>query len=156
MAPRRSNCKDSEDVLQIMHEATECPHTLPSGFGLQANRSKGQLISIMDSSIGTRSSSSIGNRDIAPVAQVLPDASRHAGAVISKIEDVFEHMIDDLGSDNRELVIPLKSRSRASGETLDAADGAIKQPPATEARAIRFPGKTVQEAWKFSRSILGL
>jgi hypothetical protein len=58
------------------------------------------------------------------------------GAVLAKVEDMLENMADCLLGEKKELVINLKTRSGAS------------------ATAVKFPGKTPKEAWKFSMSSL--
>lgn len=60
----------------------------------------------------------------------------HVGLVISKIEDVFESMIDVLAHEGDALSIPYRSRTAPADQP---------------ARALRFPGTTVQEATKFSK-----
>ena len=74
-----------------------------------------------------------------------------AGAVISKIEDIFESIIDCIHHKGKELSIPLKTRGRAGQQTRDATSGAILSLPDTKIKAITFPSRNPQEAWKFSR-----
>lgn len=71
---------------------------------------------------------------VKPPGPRLPD-----GAVLSKIEDMLEGMVDCLLGEKTELVINLKSRANRN-----------KDPMKVKASAIKFPGKTPKEAWKFS------
>lgn len=68
----------------------------------------------------------------------LPDSNIQSGAVIAKIEDIFESMVDCLLGGRNELVISLKSRRTT------------KDSVTSDSRKISFPGKTQSEAWKFS------
>lgn len=69
------------------------------------------------------------------------------GAVISKIEDIFESIADCILEDGKELVIELKSRSKSKAKVEDdGGDG-------TRRRTIKitFPSRNQREAWKFSK-----
>ncbi|KAL5313601.1 hypothetical protein ACEPPN_018022 [Leptodophora sp. 'Broadleaf-Isolate-01'] len=68
------------------------------------------------------------------------------GAVISKIEDIFESIADCILEDGKELVIELKSRSKSKAKVEDdGGDG-------TRRRTIKitFPSRNQREAWKFT------
>ena len=76
--------------------------------------------------------------------------SNQAGAVISKIEDIFESIADCLLDEKKELVIRLKTRGKPGTHIHDLLTSTIKSLPTSEARTIKFPSKSPQEAWKFS------
>jgi len=65
-----------------------------------------------------------------------------AGAVISKIEDIFESVADSILHEKKELVIQLKTRKRTKKQNPDSLP---------DTKLIRFPSKSPQEAWKFGR-----
>lgn len=65
-------------------------------------------------------------------------------AVISKIEKIFESVVTCILEDKNELTIHLKSRNPTKSKKSDASD------EDNQGRAVTFPGKTVQEAWKFT------
>lgn len=71
-----------------------------------------------------------------------------AGAVISKIEDIFESIADCLLEEGKELVIELKSRSKSKDRV---EDGGVEEVRRTT-RKIRFPSRNQKEAWKFGMS----
>lgn len=73
-----------------------------------------------------------------------PAQVNRAGAVISKIEAIFESMVEDLSTGANHLSIPYRSR------TSNRRSGARR--PQRGSGALTFPGKTPQEAKKFSRS----
>ncbi|KFZ04244.1 hypothetical protein V502_10298 [Pseudogymnoascus sp. VKM F-4520 (FW-2644)] len=73
-----------------------------------------------------------------------------AGAVINKIEDIFESLLDCITNEKKCLVLRIKSRGKNGRQTLDAATGAIKNIGNVETKEITFPGKTQKEAWKFA------
>ncbi|OBT68740.1 hypothetical protein VE03_02199 [Pseudogymnoascus sp. 23342-1-I1] len=72
-----------------------------------------------------------------------------AGAVITKIEDIFESLLDSIKNEKKCLVLHIKSRGDDRRQILDAATGAIRNTGNVEAKEITFPGKTQKEAWKF-------
>lgn len=76
--------------------------------------------------------------------------STQAGAIISKIEDIFESIVDSVLEEKKELVIRLKTRKRPRAKLSMAAKG-TDSPTNEETRAVRFPSKNPQEAWKFSK-----
>lgn len=78
-----------------------------------------------------------------------------AGEVITKIEDIFESLLDCIINEKKCLVLHIKSRARNSRHTIDAATGAIKNTGNVETKEITFPGKTQKEAWKFSKCFWG-
>lgn len=78
------------------------------------------------------------------------------GAVISKIEDIFESLVDCILDEKKELVIRLKCRAKLGPQVLHSGSGTVKSTPTTKERTISFPSKTPQEAWKFSRLKSGI
>jgi hypothetical protein len=78
-----------------------------------------------------------------------PDPNQ-AGAIVNKIEDIFESIVDCILDEGKELVIPLKSRPKKNNANRDDSTQ-VNKSPNTEARNITFPSKSPQEAWKFSR-----
>lgn len=72
------------------------------------------------------------------IIQVPADQThdRQVGLVISKIEDIFESMVDVLATDGDALCIPYRSRTALPD-----------QPP----KMLKFPGSSAQEATKFSK-----
>jgi meiotic recombination protein SPO11 len=73
------------------------------------------------------------------------------GAVISKIEDMFESIGTSILHKEKEMVIRLKTREKPRTEESDSTDGGAKR-RLGETTAIRFPSKNQREAWKFSKS----
>jgi meiotic recombination protein SPO11 len=74
-----------------------------------------------------------------------------AGAVINKIEDIFESIADCIIDEGKELVIPLKSRPKIKNIANKEHSTRANRVPKIEARNITFPSRSPQEAWKFSR-----
>ena len=84
------------------------------------------------------------------VSQGYPRSNNiQAGAVITKIEDIFESLLDCIINEKKCLALHLKSRGRYGRQTLDANTGAIRNKSNAEAKEITFPGKTQKDAWKF-------
>ena len=73
-----------------------------------------------------------------------------AGAVISKIEDIFDSITSCLLDEKKELSIRLKTRGKPGTREYDHFTGTVKSLPSSEARMIKFPSNSPQEAWKFS------
>jgi hypothetical protein len=76
------------------------------------------------------------------------ETGSQAGCVVSKIEDILENMIDCISGEKKELVIHLKPRFK---QVPSSVHQAMRHIPNTKSRTVRFPGKTLQEAWKFSK-----
>lgn len=83
----------------------------------------------------------------------LAHSGSHAtssSTVIEKIEAVFEDIADALLRESNELAITMRTRTRpragvsSSTPVTGASSGTVK------ARRICFPGKTAEEAWRFS------
>ena len=70
-----------------------------------------------------------------------------AGAVISKIEDIFEAIADCILAEGKELVIELKSRSKSK---IQLGEGELEE-NGGKLRRITFPSRNLKEAWKFSK-----
>jgi hypothetical protein len=79
------------------------------------------------------------------------ETDSQAGVVVSRIEDILENMVDCISGEKKKLVIRLKSRSRHRSQAPNSVRQATNDAPARETRAVTFPGKTPQEAWKFSK-----
>jgi len=73
-----------------------------------------------------------------------------AGAVINKIEDIFESIIDCILDEGKELVIPFGSRPK--NKNIANKDDSTRpiRISKSETRNITFPSRSPQEAWKFS------
>lgn len=78
-------------------------------------------------------------------------ASHQVGAVINKIEDIFEGIADCILDEGKELVIPFKSRPKKKTTTDRDGSSQINRGLNSEAEKVVFPSKSPQEAWKFSR-----
>lgn len=76
-----------------------------------------------------------------------------ANPIVIKIEHIFESFCDTMIEDrpDREFVIPITTAYRASrNHKLDPDTGGIKSNPSTQAIDVPFPGKTPEQAWRFS------
>lgn len=90
---------------------------------------------------------------------ILPQRESHitqAGAVISKIEAIFESIMDCLANGAGKLSIPYRNRTatRRSRRTIDEGEQAVDGP--NPDGAVTFPGRTPQEARKFGRLVCSL
>ncbi len=87
---------------------------------------------------------------------LLPSPQRQDAnsQVITKIEKVFESITDGLLHNNDELSISVKiKQSYAASGSLDG--NSVE--PTTETRKVNFPGRTANEAWRFSMAcIIGI
>ncbi len=77
--------------------------------------------------------------------------TNQAGAVISKIEKVFESITDCILDEKKELVIRLKTRSKVKAIAEDGMNEGSSKTKKSEFRRITFPSKNPKEAWRFSR-----
>ncbi|CZT50385.1 related to MEIOTIC RECOMBINATION PROTEIN REC12 [Rhynchosporium secalis] len=91
-----------------------------------------------------------------PVRVTRKDNSNQVGAVISKIEDIFESFADCILEQRKELVIELKSRSKPrvkldheEAEKAKAEEDEEVQMGRRTTR-ITFPSRNQREAWKFT------
>ncbi|PVH71088.1 DNA topoisomerase IV, alpha subunit [Cadophora sp. DSE1049] len=78
------------------------------------------------------------------VTQILNP--NQAGAVISKIEDIFEAIADCILAEGKELVIELKSRSKSQAKN----DEDVLEGTRNRTKRITFPSRNQKEAWKFT------
>jgi meiotic recombination protein SPO11 len=78
-----------------------------------------------------------------------------AGEVITKIEDIFESLLDCIINEKKCLVLHIKSRAKSGRQTIDATTGVIRNVGNIETKEITFPGKNQKEAWKFSKCFWG-
>ena len=69
--------------------------------------------------------------------------------IITKVEKIFESIVDGLLRNSDELSIPIKIKKScaASRSLVESGNEAM-----TEIRKVTFPGRTAHEAWRFSRS----
>ena len=72
------------------------------------------------------------------------------GYVIDMIESSILTMIDELGKPDGKLRICLEPRIAGRDYELNAETGVIEFTPTERCRVISFPGKTPEEAWRFS------
>lgn len=88
-------------------------------------------------------------QSLQPSTNVKLSNPNQAGAVISKIEDIFESIADCILDEKKEMTIRLKTRKRKGNQVHDAESGAIKSVSDEKERSVRFPSRSPQEAWKF-------
>jgi meiotic recombination protein SPO11 len=97
-------------------------------------------------------SSQDGHTDSPDIPQEAPrNNTFQAGEVITKIEDIFESLLDCIINEKKFLVLHIKSRARDGRHNIDATTGAIRNAGNVETKEITFPGKNQKEAWKFSK-----
>jgi hypothetical protein len=133
----------------IMQESMGSATDPNNGLTLLSNSSSSRLIHKEQNCTSSQSvPSGIGETN--SMSPYISRANYQAGAVISLIEDILHQMVDCIIGEKKELVIYLKSRKRSDIETIDATSGAIKYDTTKDARAIKFPGRTEREAWRFS------
>lgn len=141
------------DMDSVQEEVPECLSKLPASqddHSLEPNSPSSSFIS-RKQGISSTASMSVHFSHISSSLPYAQSSNKQAGAVISQIEDTVRKMVDCMTQEKKELVIHLKSRPRAGTQTLDPVTGAISNFVTKEARPIKFPGKTPQEAWRFSR-----
>lgn len=88
--------------------------------------------------------------DVLDGSSRAPDSDQ-VGAVINKIEDIFEAIADCMLAEGKELVIPFKSRPKKKRTTNQDGSSQINRSLNPEGQKVVFPSKSPQEAWKFSR-----
>jgi meiotic recombination protein SPO11 len=88
------------------------------------------------------------------ISQPSQKTNSQAGAIIAKLEDIFESLLDCIIDEKKGLVLHLKSRGKSIQQTLDPATGTIRNIGTAEAKEIGFPGKTQREAWKFGKQAM--
>lgn len=90
--------------------------------------------------------------DSQAISQGAPrNNNSQAGEVITKIEDIFESLLDCIIDEKKCLVLHIKSRAKNGRQALHAATRAIRNTGTVETKEITFPGKTQKEAWKFGK-----
>jgi hypothetical protein len=115
-----------------------------------ASSHRRQLLPDLPNSLLTPQNAASNYSSPAHVVSQSTSISRNSpGAVISRIEDIFEAMADCILNEAKELVIQLKTRDRKKQNSGVAEP--TKRRKKTETRTITFPSKSPQEAWKFSR-----
>jgi meiotic recombination protein SPO11 len=75
-----------------------------------------------------------------------------AGAVVSKIENIFENIASCILDEEKVMSIKLKNRGKLSATGKNATTSNIRSIPNEVTRSIEFPSKSPKEAWKFSKS----
>ena len=73
------------------------------------------------------------------------------GAVVSKIECIFERVADCILDEEKVVTIKLKVRRKPSATAQDTATGTTKSMVDDDMRTIKFPSKSPKEALKFGR-----
>ncbi|KAG0646636.1 Meiotic recombination SPO11 [Hyphodiscus hymeniophilus] len=73
-----------------------------------------------------------------------------AGAVVSKIEDIFEKVAQCILDEEKEVSIKIKTRGKQSAIDYDANTGIITSKSTDEMKTVQFPSKSPKEAWKFT------
>ncbi|KAG4437979.1 hypothetical protein IFR05_006560 [Cadophora sp. M221] len=110
-------------------------------------RSLGTLLSNSPHSTLTQAAEN-SNRDNSdgPVQVRRTVNANQVGAVISKIEDIFESIADCILEEGKELVIELKSRSKSKAKVEQDGGDDIRR----RTTKITFPSRNQKEAWKFT------
>lgn len=139
---------DLDDHPDRSQQAIDCLTALSDGSPLLSNSPSSKLISL-DKKGTSRTSNAAGSTDLTTPSSFVPRVNIRSGDIISKIEDILQHVVDCIIDEKKELVLHLKPRMRPGNEVLDAASGVIKYSTIMEVRTVRFPGKTTREAWKF-------
>ena len=93
------------------------------------------------------------NIDETPAESPLTANSPQPGAVVSKIEAIFETVAGCILDEKKKIFIKLKTRGKQSNTARDAITGTIKSLPDEETKMVQFPSKSPKEAWKFSNSL---
>lgn len=71
--------------------------------------------------------------------------------VIARIETILEAMVDVLLKEGDKLIIPLASRTSTPAPSLDdSGEPDVMITAVRQVKEITFPGKTAQEAWRFT------
>jgi meiotic recombination protein SPO11 len=100
-----------------------------------------------------RSEGSVGvNVAVLPQRQTQMN---QAGAVISKIETIFESLIDGLADGACTLSIPYRSRTTTARSRAQDDNGQLLA-GARHEEMLSFPGRTAHEARKFGRHIIAM
>lgn len=70
--------------------------------------------------------------------------------LIAQIEQIFEQQVDTVLASDRNLSISLKSRTRRLRQPLSLCSSPGNT-VSTDSRTFRFPGRSEQEAWRYSQ-----
>lgn len=98
--------------------------------------------STQSSSIKVSIESQGSNRDVVSGAQPMFFHKRSAEEVIEQVEGVFENIVDALDKGSQLSIMIRAKPSSVTTKTFGVRNTAL--------RCVSFPGKTRQEAWKFS------
>ncbi|KAK4544162.1 hypothetical protein LTR36_004372 [Oleoguttula mirabilis] len=71
-------------------------------------------------------------------------------SVISKIEEVFEQIADGMISKHNEICLTLKVRSKPTTATAVTQGHDVSHQAEARSRRVCFPGKSAEEAWRFT------
>ena len=78
-------------------------------------------------------------------------------SVIGKIENIFCKMVDALQKNEaKQLAITMRIRKSAADARLGPLDVDKAKPTESKTRRLCFPGKSEEEAWRFSMQVLRL
>lgn len=83
-----------------------------------------------------------------PAANAMAGSHTQSGAVISKIEDIFESIADSILNQKQDLSILLKTRQRPGNQNTRTQNASTKGQ-----YEVRYPSRSPQEAWKFGEFI---
>ena len=72
--------------------------------------------------------------------------------VIEEIQDIFRSLADALENEKSELSITIRTRVKTRSGHGAASNETVRE-PSTRERRLCFPGKTEEEAWRFSMAI---
>lgn len=73
---------------------------------------------------------------------------------LDKIEAIFENIVDSLANSDKQLLIQLKRKDNTALLRRSAASPRISASPSSSfviEKRICFPGRTPQDAWRFSQ-----
>ena len=90
--------------------------------------------------------------DTAASSSGLSSKSR-PGAVVSKIENIFEKVTGCILDEKQRVSIKFRTRGKASMTAKDPITGIVKTLAKDETKTVHFPSKSSKEAWKFSESL---
>ncbi|CZR56625.1 related to MEIOTIC RECOMBINATION PROTEIN REC12 [Phialocephala subalpina] len=94
---------------------------------------------------------STGPSRVSTKRSALPSAPNRAGAVILKIENIFESIVECVMGDKKELVIQLKTRSKKAKDSEEDVNMELGRK--SDIRRIKFPSKGPREAWRFGTGL---
>lgn len=111
------------------------------------NRDMGQPVPILNNHPASSHVDSPAHLSRASEQDVLKDEVGVQSTVLTKIEGIFEAMVDVLLNERDQLSVAIKTRPLSRGQPRDMTSAA--QTPAESVQHLRFPGKTEKEAWRF-------